>query len=251
MNRGNRVADTTSQTQQTQSGGGSQSDTGGATQQNGGSQATATTTPERPDWLPEKFFDAKDGIKGKDLRAEFDRLTAIEAEQQTRRLTLPDAPEKYQLLLPEGFEIKDTDGKPVQFKFDEADPRLPEIRKLAHEAGLDQPTFSRLLSIHAQYEHGEQGRIDDARKAEIDKLGANGPARVDAVGTWLKARIGEKPGDAILNRLVLASDIEAVEDLMKKFSGQNVVTFNQQHREEKSEPPKSRAERLFPNMRAS
>lgn len=210
----------------------SPSNTQAAGDSNGGSSHTTqtTATPVRPEAFADsrfdKFWDAKDGLKHGDLASELSRLTAFEAQDNVRRAGLPQNPDAYKLELPNGFQLPEG----VQFQFDENDPRLGEARKLAHEAGLDQGTFSRLLGIHAAYELGETQRIKTARKGEIDKLGASGPARVDAVGTWLKSMIGDK-GGALLDRLVLASDLEAMEDLVKKFSSQGTAGYSQQHRE--------------------
>lgn len=208
-----------------------------------------TEPPARPEWLPEQFSDEKT------FRADWDQKTAAHAERETRRLTLPEKPEGYQLLLPKDLEIKGADGKPIKFEFDANDPRIPEARALMHEIDQGklsgQDAFSRMLAMHAKFEAGEDQRVATARQAEMTKLGANGPARVDALGTWLNSMIGDK-GKGLLDRLVLAADVEAFEDLIKKFSSQGVANFSQQHRENGNPPPpKTRAERMFPNMRAN
>jgi hypothetical protein len=72
-----------------------------------------------------------------------------------------------------------------------------------------------------------------AYNAEVAKLGAAGPARVDAVIQWIDAVAG--PDAAALKNVFkmapVASTITAFENMIKRFQSQGVTAFSQAHRE--------------------
>lgn len=206
----------------------------------GASNPTPSSAPVRPAEMADKAFDAyfdpAKGVKFDVFTKDFNELRSFKAQDDLRRAAVPAKAEEYKLALPQAFEMpKGPDGKPVEFKFDETDPRLAPVRAFALARGIDQAGFSELLAIHAQYEIGEMQQINGARAAEQAKLGANGPARVDAVSRILSAKLGSDRGAALMDRLMLSSDIEIMEDLLKQFSTQGGGQFNQSHRESQSE----------------
>jgi hypothetical protein len=166
------------------------------------------------------------------LAKDINDFRADKAARDLKSAGVPAKPDEYKLALPQTFELpKGPDGKPVPFQFDESDPRLGPVRAFAHKTGLDQAGFSELLSIHAQYEIGEMQQINSARQAEQEKLGANAPARVDAISRFLTSKLGADRGTALMDRLMLSTDIEAMEDLVKQFSSQGGGSYSQSHRE--------------------
>lgn len=231
------------------SNGANPSSSGNGAEPGGGSNPTPTT-PSRPEPFADarfdKFWDANEGLKHADVAGELNRLTSFEAEQNIKRASLPENPDAYKLELPNGFQLPDG----VKWEFDDKDPRIPEVRKLAHELGLDQGGFARLIGIHVQHELQAERMVNDAREAEIKKLGANGSQRVTALGTWLTAQLGEKQGKALLDRMVFSEDIEAMENIVKKFSSQGAAPFSGSHRSEPDPAPKSFAQRLLPKSTA-
>lgn len=202
-------------------------------QQNSQQQAAA---PVRPDAFADKafdsYFDPKDGVKFADLARDFSALRAEKAQSDLRRAGVPAKADDYKLALPQTFELpKGADGKPIEFQFDDADPRLPAARAWAHKNGLDQATFSDLLAIQVQADLADRQMVASGRTKEQEKLGVNGPARIDALSTMFSSMIGTDKAKAIMDRMVLASDIEALEDLAKKISNPGGSNFTQQHRE--------------------
>lgn len=198
--------------------------------------ATTSNAPSRPAEFADKSFDAyfdpAKGVNYSALAKDINDFRADKAARDLKTAGVPAKPDDYKLALPQTFEMpKGEDGKPIPFQFDESDPRLAPVRAFAHKAGLDQSGFSELLAIHAQYELGEMQQISAARKAEVDKLGANGPARIDAATRFLTSKLGDKRGQALMERMVLAEDIEALEDLVKQFSSQGGGSYSQSHRE--------------------
>jgi hypothetical protein len=160
---------------------------------------------------------------------------AHQAEQNVRKRSLPPSPDKY--------EIKNTPNfKPPEgfkFEWDMNDPGLQAAREIAHARGLDQETFSSLLDVYAANKIGESQKLGTARAAELGKLGSAANVRIDAIETWLKARIGAKAGLFVgqLRNYPVAAMVEGLEDIIRGSSNQGGVDFTQSGR---SDPePKS------------
>ena len=49
---------------------------------------------------------------------------------------------------------------------------------------MSQSDFSDVLSIYAAREANNAALVNTARNGEVQKLGTNGPSRIDAVATW-------------------------------------------------------------------
>src|SRR6516164_9790986 len=151
--------------------------------------AAAPTAPAaRPDWLPQTFADPTA------FRASYDELAAFKASQDVRRSTLPPSPNDYKAELPADFKIPDG----IKYEFNNADPLLAQAQAVAHEAGLSQDQFSKLLAIYAGGQVASQQQIATARNAEVAKLGAAGPARIDALTTFFRAYLGDADGNAVM-----------------------------------------------------
>jgi hypothetical protein len=181
--------------------------------------------------VPESYWDgSKNEVKGGDLRKTFDELTAFKAADESRRLTLPQKPDDYKLTLPATFQLP----QGVEFKIDDKNPLWAQARTWAQKSGLTQEQFAEGIALIAGDRIGTQATIKAAYDGEIAKLGASGPARVDAVTTWMAAVGGEKHGKALANILKLApvaSTIEALESVMQKFQTQGGGQFTTRGRE--------------------
>src|SRR6185312_2130535 len=193
---------------------------GQQTNNNGGQQATEW---QRPAYVPEKFKTEAE------FTEHFNGLSVRDAERVAREAALPAAPDKYEIKLPEGF--KPPEGMAFEFKTD--DPALVEARKAAHELKLDQAGFSRILGIYAANKLAENQAVTAGRQAEMDKLGATGPQRLEAVETWLKAKVGDKASTIIstLKQYPVAANVETFEALMRAFSSQGGAGVTQTGRE--------------------
>lgn len=189
------------------------------------------TPAQRPEWAPEKYWDAsKNEVRGADLRKDFDALMAFKAADDSRRLTLPQNPDAYKLELPKSFQLP----QGVEFKIDDKNPLWAQARTWAQKAGLTQDQFAEGIALIAGDRIGTQATIKAAYDGEIAKLGASGPARVDAVTTWMAAVGGEKHGKALANILKMApvaSTIEALEAVMQKMQTQGGAHFTTRGRE--------------------
>lgn len=153
--------------------------------------------------------------------------TARIAADESRKLSLPATPEAYKTELPADFKAP----AGIEFKFNDADPALAEARKLAHELGIPQDGFSKLLGVYAAAQVNTEAEIQTAKAAEVGKLGPTGPARVGAITTFLKATLGDADGAQVASRMFTASDVQIMEKLVAKFASQGTASFSQQHRD--------------------
>jgi hypothetical protein len=216
----------TSQTQSSSAGSGSQtSQVGSATQQT----QTAATQAARPEYVPESFWDAKTNkiTDEKQLAAHYNEIIARDAAERIRKNALPASADAYKIELPKDF----TPPQGVKYEFKADDPLLAQARTVAHELGIGQDGFSKLLGLYAGSQVASQQQIVNARNAEIAKLGTAGPARVDALTTFYKAHLGEAEGSQIMARVLTASDVALHEKLIAKFQGQGGANFSVRGRE--------------------
>ena len=176
-----------------------------------------------PDSAPAKPAADKPKIRvGNDVDGYYD---ATEAEVQTwraehaaaesRRLTLPAAAEAYEVRLSPDFKPPEAfkDYKP------QADhPLMGQARAFAHEVGLTQDQFSRMLSLNAAKEIGTAQMLEKARDAEVAKLGANGVNRVTAVENFIAAHAGEELFRATKPLLATAAMVQTWERIINAFT---------------------------------
>jgi len=201
----------------------------GAASDQGQSQAQSSA-PQRPAYIPEKYWSAEKGeVLADNFTRDFNDLSAFKAEADVRKSTLPASPDKYEIKLPEGF--KPPEG--MAFEFNADDPALAQARTLAHQKGWSQQDFSEALGIFASTKVAELQQTNTAREAELAKLGTTGPQRIDAIETWLKAKVGDKAAIAIstLKSFPVAANVEMFESIIRAFSSQGGTTFDQRHRE--------------------
>jgi hypothetical protein len=171
--------------------------------------------------LPQTFAD------GPAFRAGYDELAAFKASQDVRRATLPPSPNDYKAELPADFKMPDG----VKFEFNASDPLLAQAQAVAHQAGLSQEQFSKLLGIYAGGQVSSQQQIQTARNAEIQKLGAAGPSRIDALTTFFRAYLGDAAGGRRMARIFTAQDVQDAEMEVSKITSQGGAAFRGNGRE--------------------
>lgn len=194
------------------------------------SPAATTTEPvRRPAYIPETHWDAGTGkVKDEGAFAKFvNDHVAFKAAEDSRRLTLPQKPEDYQVKLPKDFQVP----QGVEFVPNENDPLLPQARAFAKEAGLSQDQFEKLIGLKAAIDIGSRQLIDNAKAAEVQKLGATGTARKTAVDTWLMAELGDDLGKEMSKYTFSAKQVEGFEKLIAKSRTQGAGSYDPRHGE--------------------
>jgi hypothetical protein len=144
------------------------------------------------------------------------------AADDVRRGTLPATPDAYKVELPADFKLP----AGVDFKLDATNPAVASLKAVAHKHGLTQDAVNEIIGVYAGNEVGSEARIAAARTAEVGKLGATGPARIDAVTRFMDAS-----GLGVLKSgLITAAQVEAWESHITKLTSQGSAAFSQSHR---------------------
>ena len=84
-------------------------------------------------------------------------MAARIAAEDSRKLTLPQTADAYKVELPADF--KPPEG--VKFAFQADDPLLSQARSVAHELGIPQEGFSKLLGREDRYVQRSAGILFD------------------------------------------------------------------------------------------
>jgi hypothetical protein len=152
-------------------------------------------------------------------------LLRFKGEHDLRRAAVPADPNGYTLPV-------DLPGMPpgTTWTWDEADPALAAARTWTHQQGLSQEQFAGLVAQYGAIEARKEAGFREAVKAQIEALGSNGTMRITALDTWLRGTIGEELAKVVRVGLVSAKQVEALEQLAKKFASQGAASFSQAHR---------------------
>jgi hypothetical protein len=178
---------------------------------------------DRPEYLPEQFWDGDAKAVKPEFGAHYSELanfhkTTTEAQAALKARKPEDI--KLELKLPD--DVKLPDG--MEAKIDEKDPRIPMLRQIAVERGLDQDTVNTLVALDAKMKieahNAEVARI----AAEDQKLGANVKQRKDAVQNWAKGLLDKKEisqdeYDEIRMTGATAAGVTLLEKLIAKSNG--------------------------------
>jgi hypothetical protein len=162
-----------------------------------------------------------------DIRAIMTETAAREA----RKATMPATAADYNLDLPADFKMPDGQS----WKWADNDPVLTPLigmaKEWAHAHGIDQAGFSKMMSLYAATQLHEGQMIARARAAEVGKLGANAPVRIDAVTQFLRGNLGDAHAKALTAGLHTAAAIQALEVLVTKYTNQGGGSYSGAHRE--------------------
>jgi hypothetical protein len=175
-----------------------------------------------------------DRIRVGDLDLTADELKGLMERrglEESRKATLPKDAAAYELTLPSDFVLPE--GQTYKFATDDPvlGPLLGQAKQVAHELGIDQSGFSRLLGLFAASQINEARMIAAAGAKELGKLGENATNRIDAVRSFLRGHLGDKLAGALSLSMLRADQVEGYEKLMQKFSSQGGGSWSGANRE--------------------
>jgi hypothetical protein len=136
-----------------------------------GEQADPQAPPpgEAPTAGTEKVKIGKYETSEAELGAMLDR----QAAEDLRKATVPPTPDAYKLQVSPDAKLPGG----VDYKFDASDPGMVAAKAWAHAKGLDQSTFSEMLTLYASHEAQREATLAELSRAEIAKAGPNAPQR--------------------------------------------------------------------------
>lgn len=174
---------------------------------------------------------AADPVQGQSVRigdieideASLRDIMARDAAAEVRRHSLPATPEDYEARLPENFQPP----AGLEFKIDANDPLIAQARAQAHAMGATQEDFSKMLGIYAAAKVQEVARIAERRNAEVEKLGAAAPQRIDTVLRWLEANATPEEFKPLKETLSTAGHVKFFERMITRLTNQGGASFSQ------------------------
>jgi len=171
---------------------------------------------QRPEYLPEELWDEKAGFKAE----AYNDLVAFKASREAELAQVPDSADKYEIRLPATFKLPDDVQVPEgEMVLNADDPRIQLLREVAHTQNWSQAQFEDVLAMGVNMDIGENKRLQEAAAAEREKLGSRGAERVNAVTTFLDAKIGKEHGAALRGMMFTAKQVEAFEALQRLVRG--------------------------------
>ncbi len=202
------------------------------TDRNTGPTGETATVTERPEYIPEKFWDAEKGAPKIDelgksyvelerLAGELKRKVGAKREEWAKELEAerlahrPEKPEAYEAKLPEDL------AEAVELANDH--PLMAWWREFAWERGLGAEEFNAGLERFVRWQLESAKAQEQALEEELAKLGDHGPQRVQHVEGWIRTRLGEDGVAALEPLLRSAAAIEALEKLMESVGERRFV----------------------------
>tara|TARA_B100001146_G_C16165169_1_gene427514 strand:+ start:397 stop:1185 length:789 start_codon:yes stop_codon:yes gene_type:complete len=180
-----------------------------------------STIAGRPEYIPEKYWDEISGrarveemgkgyielaskLGQRDDKMKEELSTQIKAKL---REGVPEGAGDYiytpsEGVIPEG----------MQFNLDKQNPQYVEFGKTAHDLGLNQNQFNSVMDL---YVRNEMAFMPD-KKAEMQKLGDNGQARIERIDLWSKANLTDDAYNAVVKNATTGEFILAMEELIQK-----------------------------------
>jgi hypothetical protein len=107
---------------------------------------------------------------------------------------------------------------------------MKAAQAMAHAKGWSQQDFSDALAIYASHAAGQEAALAERSRAEVARAGVNAPQRVDAVGRFITAEMGEADAKQIRALIVTDSMLRYHERMIQKISSQGTASFSQSHR---------------------
>ena len=155
----------------------------------------------RPDYVPEKFWDADKG----EARVE-DALKSY-GELEKRFGSFTGAPEEYEVslsdeLAEQGVSIADDD------------PMIAQAKEFAKEMNMNQEGFGKMVELHAMTQLAEQKAAEDYKEEQFKALGDNADRRVENVLQWASHNMTEQQFEGLKEATNSAAAFEAVESLI-------------------------------------
>lgn len=175
-----------------------------------------TPVTGRPENVPEQFWDTEKGaLKSDDLIAAYTPLAEKVKAEEDRLAAYPKAATEIPFAIPDGAL-----GEGVKVELDENHPLIAPARELLFEEKLPPALLGKLGALVVKQQLAEAKEFETARTAQMQKLGDNAGARIDAVKTFVK-KFGGPDADAVSEHIFTAKQYGVFETMMRAFSSQN------------------------------
>jgi hypothetical protein len=193
----------------------------------------STTTTTTDDGKPSVTADGKLRVGSMELdEGDIRKIMAESAMRESRKATMPADAAGYtlnlpaDLKLPDGMTWKWATDHPVQ------GPLLAAAKEFAFANGIDQAGFSKMMGLFVAHQTHEAQVVNQAKAAELAKLGATATARVDSITQFVRGMTGDdKLAASVTSMLFTADQVRAWEKIIGRITNQGVASFRQDGRE--------------------
>lgn len=194
---------------------------GGTPPAGGGTPPPSGDAPKIPDGLPPQFWDSHGGkVNTPELIKAYGEASAFKTQHDDRIKALPQRPEDYKLEIKLPDTVKLPEGMTPEIN--NKDPRIPALREFAVKHQISQDAVTALIALEAQSQIAEHNAAELELQAEMKKLGDNGPARISAIESFLKASVDKDEYQAMRPVVANALAVRAMEKLIAKAGVQQV-----------------------------
>lgn len=219
----------------------------------------------RPEWLPENYWDAEKKAPIFDqFGKHYTEVTARDQAAQDALKNFPATIDNYQITPSEELKypdgLVDMEGKPIPagtpIKLNQDDPLYRQVREWAFQNKVDPKIVSDLASSYAKDMLAVQKNFATRRTEELGKLGANAPARLDAMFAGMAAHgVPERAINAFKAVPISADLVGMIEHYQQKLTSQGAASTPASPHQTPTPPEKSVAETMYaattPKQRAS
>lgn len=185
-------------------------DTGGGAGAGAGA-GNGAVAPQRPEGLPDDYWDAEKGVK-------FDALLPQLKSYSDYRASVPTKAEDLDFALPKDI---DPDNPNTVYEIDKNDPLVGEVTKVALEHGIPKQAVAALTTVYARQQIEAAKATKAALHAEEKKLGDKFMERVNGAMTYVAGVVGKERAERFRNTWVTAEQVEIIEALAKHAAGPN------------------------------
>lgn len=160
---------------------------------------------DRPEHVPEKFWDAESG------QVKTDSVLESYTQLEKRFGAFTGAPEEYEFSL-----SQELSEQGIELSAD--DPLIEQFKEMAKESNMSAEMANKLVNMYVegQYanslggEEAEQARIAE----EMKQLGDKAEMRINNISRWADANLSEEVREGLLEATTTAKGVMAVERLI-------------------------------------
>lgn len=165
------------------------------------SMAAENQEVQRPEDVPEKFWDAEK----KEVKNDAVLTSYLELEKQFGSFT--GAPDEYIAALSD--ELKEQG-----VELADEDPMIETAKEFAKEVGMNQDGFSKLMNLYGMVELAKKTADQEAIAADIASLGDNADRRLNNLTQWANKNLGADMQEGFKDLAVGADAVKALEQIV-------------------------------------
>ena len=164
-------------------------------------EATGGDLTERPENVPEKFWDSENSV------VKHDDVLKSYTELEGRFGSFTGAPDEYAVGISDELKEAGVD-------LDSDDPMVEEAIKFAKESGMNQDGFNNMVNLYATMELAKHKAESDAMTEDIASLGDNADRRLNNLSQWASKNLPDDLLEGFKDAAVSADSVKALEQLV-------------------------------------